>query len=75
MADDEDRVVITIKDMYWELRELTIEVRRLTQHYDTGKAVDDDHEKRIRALEAWKYGIPVTAIVALAGIAVTLLKG
>lgn len=74
MADD-DKAVFTVKDIYLEVRELVIEVRRLTQHYDTGKAVDDDHEKRIRALEAWKYGIPITAIVALAGIAVTLLKG
>jgi hypothetical protein len=55
---DDDKVVITIKDIYAEMRELVVEVRRLTQHYDNGKTIDDDHEKRIRSLEAWKYGLP-----------------
>lgn len=72
---DEDKVVITIKDIYAEMRELVVEVRRLTQHYDNGKSIDDDHEKRIRSLEAWKYGIPITSVVAIAGIVMTLMKG
>ena len=72
---EEDRVVITIKDIYAEMKELVVEVRRLTQHYDNGKAVDDDHEKRIRSLEAWKYGIPITSVVAVAGIVLTIVKG
>jgi hypothetical protein len=72
---DEDKAVFTVKDIYLEVRELVIEVRRLTQHYDVSKAVNDDHEKRIRSLEVWRYGLPAAIITAVASIAITLLKG
>lgn len=72
---DEDKVVITIKDIYGELKELVIEVRRLAQHYDSQEKIDADHERRIRSLEAWKYGIPITSVVAIAGIIMQLVKG
>lgn len=74
MADD-DKVVITVKDIYTEMRELVVEVRRLTQHYDNGKAVDDDHEKRLRVVERWMWGLPVAFLTAVAGVAIALLKG
>ncbi len=27
--------------------------------------VTDDHERRLRRLEAWSYGIPVAALIAI----------
>jgi hypothetical protein len=29
-----------------------------------------DHENRIRALEKWRYGLPLTALVSVASLAV-----
>jgi len=39
-----------------ELRSLTKEVQRF----------NDDHEKRVRSLERWKYAIPASALLILA---------
>ena len=39
-----------------ELRTLSDEVRRF----------NDDHEKRVRALERWKYAIPASALLVVA---------
>jgi hypothetical protein len=33
-----------------------------------------DHETRIRRVEKWMYGIPVSALVALGGLAAAILK-
>lgn len=32
----------------------------------------DDHEQRLRKLERWRYGLPLTAIVALASVALSV---
>ena len=34
-----------------------------------------DHEDRIRALERWKWGLPVSVLGALAATIVTLVHG
>lgn len=69
---DEDKVVITIKDIYKELTELVVEVRNLTTQFATGRSVDEDHEKRIRSLERWMYAIPASLVVAIVSAVITL---
>lgn len=72
---DEPGVVITIKDIYDEMRSLITEVRGLTQSLQAGKTVDDDHEKRIRVIERWMYGIPAAVLIAIAGAVIQITKG
>ena len=33
----------------------------------------DDHEVRLRRLEAWSYGIPVAALIAIGSMAAALI--
>lgn len=67
-------VVVTLKDMYDELRALVGEVRQLTQELRESRATDEDHERRIRALEAWRYALPASALMAAVSIVLTVLK-
>ena len=62
---DENGVVITIKDIYGEMKELIVEVRSLAQEYKNGRDVDEDHERRLRTLERWMYAIPASLLVAV----------
>lgn len=39
--------------------------QRLTELGQKLDKVTDDHERRLRRLEAWSYGIPVAALIAV----------
>ncbi|MEU4579985.1 hypothetical protein [Nonomuraea sp. NPDC023979] len=52
--------------MYDELRDLVSEVRTLTQELKESRKTDDDHERRIRLLEQWRYALPASLILAVA---------
>lgn len=54
-------------------RQLGAVQQELTQLRASGAG--QEHEGRIRKLEAWKYAIPPTVLVGIAGIAVALLRG
>lgn len=69
--DDPSRVVITVKDIYVEMKELIVEVRQLTQEYKSSQKIDEDHEARLRAVERWMYGIPAAVIIAIISAVVT----
>jgi len=69
--EDPSRVVITIKDIYGEMKELIVEVRKLTQEYNKSQKVDEDHENRLRAVERWMYGIPAAVIIAVVSAIIT----
>lgn len=72
MADD-DKVVVTAKDIYGEVIKLVVEVRQLTQELKESRKTDDDHEQRIRSLEAWKYGLPAALLMAIAGVVLNFI--
>jgi hypothetical protein len=65
---EENRVVITFREIYNQMQEVTVELRLLRQEYANDKTIKDDHEKRIRGLEAWKYGLPAALIAGVVGI-------
>jgi hypothetical protein len=52
--------------MYDDLRTLIDEMRILTQELKESRKTDDDHEKRIRILERWMWGLPVSIVAAMA---------
>lgn len=75
MVDETPGVVITIKDIYGEMRELIAEVRNLATEFKAGKVEAEDHEKRLRSLERWMYALPASLLVAVLSAAFTFWKG
>lgn len=45
---------------------------RLEQLIDLNKTRGEDHEGRLRALERWKYALPISAFGAVLSAAVTI---
>jgi hypothetical protein len=74
MANEPHGVVITVKEVYDEMKELILEVRQLTNEYRNSRLVDEDHEKRLRAIERWMYAIPASLVAAIGSIIVALNK-
>ena len=74
MANEPHGVVITVKEVYDEMKELILEVRQLTSEYRNSRLVDEDHEKRLRSLERWMYAIPASLIAAIGSVVVTLMN-
>jgi hypothetical protein len=71
---DEPGYVITIKDIYEEMRDLTSEVRTLASELRESRRTDDDHERRIRVLERWMWGLPVSILTAIAAVVTALVR-
>lgn len=73
MVDDSHRPLgytVTVADIYGELRQLSGQLSTSITQQEVSRQKLDDHESRIRALEAWRYALPVSAVSAVvAGIA------
>ncbi|WP_030372885.1 hypothetical protein [Streptomyces rimosus] len=75
MPDDNDALVtITARDIYGELRTLSIEVQRIGQIMDSNASRLDDHETRIRGVEKWKYAISASVVTSTASVIVALIQ-
>jgi hypothetical protein len=73
MAEQEEGVTITFRDMYDEIVGMRADVQSLTQTRESTADTLDDHESRLRSIERWKYGIPVTTICAVASTVAAFL--
>lgn len=60
MAPDGDGVVITLKDVYQTVLSIKDAVAPLAGY---ARALDD-HEKRLRSLERWRYSVPTAHLVS-----------
>lgn len=76
MHDDRDTpprplgYTVTLGDVYGELRQMSGELRTSIIQQEALRNQLRDHETRLRALEAWRYALPVSAFSAVvAGIA------
>lgn len=58
-------VMITLREVYDEIVGMRSDVQSLTQSRATTDDKLEDHESRLRSVERWKYGIPVTTICAV----------
>ncbi len=56
---------VTAADLYGELREMSGKLSTAITHQEVTRAQLRDHEQRIRALEAWRYALPVSAFSAI----------
>ncbi|GGP72021.1 MULTISPECIES: hypothetical protein [Streptomyces] len=67
-------MTITARDIYLELRTLSIEVQRIGQTMDGNANRLDDHETRIRGVERWKYAISASVVTSTASALVALVQ-
>ena len=58
-------VTIGAREIYDTLVGLREDVQNLTSNNESAGKILNDHESRIRGLERWKYGIPVTLITGI----------
>lgn len=65
-----DADVITIALLKERLDEWDLRLEKLEGRIDR---LLDDHETRLRRLEAWSYGIPVAALISLGSVIAALI--
>lgn len=67
MSEDWGRVLDELNQMRTDQQKILVAVTTLVE-----QAKDlPDHEDRIRSLEKWKYGLPVTGLVAVGSLAMS----
>lgn len=71
MAEEDNGVVITNKDIYIKVLELNDKVTAAA----TVPQRLDDHEDRLRSVEKWKYSIPPTMLSGAIALLLQLLGG
>ena len=77
MADEPEEglaVVISAREIYNEIVGMRDDVRSLSQTSHNTDQTLDDHENRLRAVERWKYGMPIAAIAAIASCVATIVQ-
>lgn len=55
-------------------REVLDRLTRIETKLDQGISLIDDHERRIRALEQWRYAVPASVFAALASLIAVLVR-
>ena len=67
-------VLVTVRDMYAQVQTLTGEVRDVaSQLRDRLAPAYVDHETRLRALERWRYALPLSLVAGAASAVTTIL--
>ncbi len=61
---------MTVREMVSEIR---LELKEMRAEVAT-KTVTNDHERRLRRAEAWLYGLPLTALIAVGGVIASLVR-
>lgn len=64
-------VTISAREIYDEIIGVREDVRGLRQSRDAVTEAQEDHEERIRALESWRYALPVTALGTVAALIIS----
>jgi len=72
MENDPFGVHIGAREIYDQLVGLRDDVRSLIQDGEDTARTLNDHEDRLRAIERWKYGVPLATLVALCSAVVGL---
>ncbi|MFE4020125.1 hypothetical protein ACFXPZ_22400 [Streptomyces sp. NPDC059101] len=73
---DRDPLGVTIgaREIYDEVVGLREDVRSVVQNSESVRGTLTDHEDRLRALERWKYALPLALLTALGTAAAELLR-
>lgn len=68
-------ILITGREIYEAVVRLTGRVDVLIEQQNAGKAIDNDHEARIRVLERGRWPLPaLAAVLGAGGLALSLLQ-
>jgi len=77
---DEDKVQITLRDVYdavtglrIEITEMKQEVSGLSAYHAIATDQAKDFEQRLRRLERWAYAIPPTLVLAALSVVATIV--
>jgi hypothetical protein len=72
MADDQphEELFLTVREMVIEIRRDVKDLQATAAQMQEARKKVDDHEKRIRSLEVWKYGIPLSGLIAIIAAAI-----
>ncbi|QVQ51293.1 hypothetical protein J4H86_21105 [Spiractinospora alimapuensis] len=75
MSTDETRpyAVVTVADVYGQQRELSGKVEAALARQEAHADRLDDHENRLRSLEAWRYALPISSISAVAAAVAAII--
>jgi hypothetical protein len=69
VADEQlGTVTISAREIYDEIVGMRDDLRSLAQSRNDDTKTLDDHETRLRSVERWKYGIPVTAVASVVAV-------
>jgi hypothetical protein len=69
VADEQLGIVtISAREIYDEIVGMRDDLRSLAQSRNDDTKTLDDHESRLRSVERWKYGIPVTAVASVVAV-------
>jgi hypothetical protein len=70
LEQNEQGVLITNKDIYFELLQVKDKVNAMTPQSETIA----DHEKRLRRVERWMWALPAALITAIGSVGVAYLE-
>jgi len=70
---DNSDLFMTVREMVSEIRSDVKDLKEQAAHMSQAREQITDHEQRMRSLERWKYGIPISGVLAVIG-AITALS-
>lgn len=65
--------VVTARDVYDAVRETQSDVRASLARLRAVEDRQSDHERRLRALEMWRYALPVSALASIAAAVAAIM--
>jgi hypothetical protein len=71
MADEEPGITIGLREIYDEVVASRADIQSVTRTVADEKERTDDHEARIRAIERWKYALPIASLLAVGSTVAT----
>ena len=79
---DSGGVWFSTRDLYELIRgtnerlaEVAAELSRVVTLLEDTREEHADHEKRLRAVERWKYGVPLSAVMGLLSVIASVVIG
>ncbi|MBH1936494.1 hypothetical protein I5Q34_19805 [Streptomyces sp. AV19] len=76
MGEEDEPLGVRIgaREIYDEVVALRTEMRTMGQENEGARAELADHEERLRALERWRYALPISVITAIIGAVVAIVE-
>lgn len=66
---------MTVRDMVIEIRNDVKALQAQASKMEQARQEVKDHEERLRSLETWKYGIPLSGFSAIVAAVIAVLAG